>query len=108
MTENPYQPTRLKGEVLSARGAKRLANTLIALGAGAMALAVVGAGVIVLRIARMWQAIAESADAPMPAELAEGISWSITPSIVVPPLAIGGMILLVVGLALRVRAGRRA
>lgn len=95
MTTNPYQPpNRL--------GAKRTTSTRWLLYAGGclLLLAVVCVATTVLGMMRTFSEVA-AAESANPADLAQGIAWAVIPSFAAFPLAVLGIVLLVLGFAIR-------
>ncbi len=96
-TPNPYQA----GDASIAAPRTRATRWMIWAGAVALLLAVLCLIATVLGMTWSFDAIATSSTTPKPSDLASGISYPLIPSVAAVPLALVGIVLLILGFVRR-------
>lgn len=97
MSNNPYSPPSSVNPACKTR----CTRWLVYLGLACLALSALCFGLTCAAMFLSFRAIAASPTAPTPAQLALGISWALVPSYAVVPLGLIGIVLLILGFAIR-------
>ena len=102
MSVNPYESTTSKQATLPKT---RPTMWLVWFGVAAIVVALLCVLLLVVGIVLTFNNIAGGAAQPDPADLANGISWSVLPTIMAIPLGVIGIALIVVGFVMRKPGG---
>ncbi len=97
MNQNPYQ----SGIASAAAPRTRATRWMVWAGAVALLLAVICLIATVVGIMWSFHVVATSSSTPEPSDLAKGISIALIPSIAAAPLALVGIVLLILGFVRR-------